>query len=113
MKKIALNSLENKMKISKLLKKEDNPVTLFEIMDESSFVEDNFIFPEIPKIIFTEEELGGLNEKNLNDLLKLPEFMIGDWGHSSETKKIKKVKNAYTPQKMILIPIVKIRLKRI
>ena len=94
------NALENKMRISKLLKKEENPVSLYEIMDESSFVEDEFKFPEIPKIIFTEEELGGLNEKNLNDLLKLPEFMIGDWGQSSEKKKLKKVKNAYTPQKM-------------
>ena len=90
------NSLNNKIRISKLLRKQDE-LTLFEIMDESSFVNFDINYPVIPKIIFTEEELDGENEKNLNNLLKLPDFMIGDIGNS---KKAKKLKTAYTPQKI-------------
>ena len=93
------NALTNQIKISKLLKNQENPMTLFEMMDESSFADMDFIVPEIPKIIFTEEELEGENEKTLNDLLKLPEFMIGDSGHIKENKKLNKTKTAYTPQK--------------
>ena len=92
------NSLGNKIRISKLLKRE-NPTSLFDIMDESSTVDIDIDFPEIPKMIFTEEELDGENEKNLNDLLKLPEFLMGDMDYSSERKKLSKVKMTYTPQK--------------
>ena len=93
------SSLGNKIRISNLLKRE-NPISLFEIMDEPSMVDIDIDFPVIPKIIFTEEELEGENEKNLNDLLKLPEFMLGDIGHPLERKKIKNDKKSYSSQKI-------------
>ena len=72
-------------------------MTLFELMEDKSFSKIDIDFPEIKKIIFTEEELFGESEKNINDLLKLPEFMIGELHTPND--KIKK--NAvYTPQKI-------------
>ena len=95
------NALTNKMRISKLLKKDDE-LTLFEIMDEPAMInlDIEIEYPEINKIIFTQEELDGENEKNLNDLLKLPEYMIGEWKNENENEK-KNLNKAYTPQKLV------------
>ena len=88
------NALTNKMRISKLLKKDDE-LTLFEIMDEPAMInlDIEIEYPEINKIIFTQEELDGENEKNLNDLLKLPEYMIGEWKNENENENEKKKLN--------------------
>ena len=99
------NTFSNKIRISKLLKKDEN-LTLFEVMDEPSMINLNLDieYPEINKIIFTQEELDGKNEKNINDLLKLPEYMIGDWKNEKENEDINEkndLQMAYTPQKMI------------
>ena len=55
-------------------------------------------YPEINKIIFTQEELDGENEKNINDLLKLPEYMIEECKFEKEKNNLTK---AYSPQTLV------------